>query len=202
MRKYFIEKKGNWHRLQDLPNESFVCGYCNVSVSSVKGYGLGAQNDGSGQNMGGIYICPNCRGPVFAYQGSRLPNPAFGNKVQHVPQELNELYQEARRCTSHECYTAAVLLCRKMLMNVAVSEGADAGKSFIDYVIYLSNKGYVPPNGKHWVDHIRRKGNEATHEIQAMTKDDAEELITFVEMLLKFIFEFPQKVPQPTTPTL
>jgi hypothetical protein len=45
------------------------------------------------------------------------------------------------------------------------------------------------------VDHIRTKGNEATHEIVLMTKADAEELIAFTEMLLKFVYEFPAKVP-------
>jgi hypothetical protein len=58
----------------------------------------------------------------------------------------------------------------------------------------LALKGYVPPNGKEWVDHIREKGNEATHEIQMMTREDAEDLITFLEMLLKFMYEFPAKM--------
>jgi len=43
------------------------------------------------------------------------------------------------------------------------------------------------------VDHIRTKGNEANHEIRLMGRQDAEELVTFVEMLLKFIYEFPSK---------
>lgn len=42
----------------------------------------------------------------------------------------------------------------------------------------------------------REKGNEATHEIVAMTKDDAVELVTFTEMLLKLVYEFPSRVPQ------
>jgi hypothetical protein len=65
--------------------------------------------------------------------------------------------------------------------------------------ILVTLNGYVPPNGKGWVDHIRKKGNEATHEILLMSKTDAEELITFVEMLLKFIYEFPSRIP-PATP--
>ncbi len=81
-------------------------------------------------------------------------------------------------------------------MNIAVTQGAEAGKSFISYVEYLANHGYVPPNGKGWVDHIRKKGNEATHEIALMQQSDAEELISFAEMLLKFIYEFPAKIPK------
>lgn len=82
-----------------------------------------------------------------------------------------------------------------MLMNIAVEQGASENLKFIEYVNYLADKGYVPPNGKHWVDHIRKKGNEATHEISLMTEGDAKELLTFVEMLLRFIYEFPQLVP-------
>ena len=80
-------------------------------------------------------------------------------------------------------------------MNIAVSLGSKVGEPFIFYVDYLAANGYVPPNGKGWVDHIRKKGNEATHEILLMKQADAEELISFLEMLLKFIYEFPKKVP-------
>ena len=59
---------------------------------------------------------------------------------------------------------------------------------------FRTRRGYVPPNGQGWVDHIWTKGNEANHEIRLMRKTDAEELISFSEMLLKFIYEFPQRV--------
>jgi len=195
--RFFPEGKANWRGLQDLPNAAFTCGYCNVNVSSVKGYKLGENMDGSGKQIGGIYICPNCGGPVFVTpQRSQFPSPSLGNSVNFVPEDLNKLYEEARRCTGENCYTAAVLLCRKMLMNIAVSQGAKEGLKFIDYVNYLSDNGYIPPNGKHWVDHIRKKGNEATHEIALMKENDAKELIAFIEMLLRFIYEFPNLVPR------
>lgn len=86
-------------------------------------------------------------------------------------------------------------------MNIGVQEGAQEGKTFVHYVDFLANKGYIPPNGKAWVDHIRKKGNEATHEISVMGGTDAAELLTFTEMLLKFIYEFPNSVSlPPTTP--
>jgi len=94
-------------------------------------------------------------------------------------------------------FTSAVLTCRKLLMHIAVERGAEEGKSFHQYVEYLAQKGYVPPDGKGWVDLIRTKGNEANHEISIMSKSEAEELITFLEMLLKFIYEFPARVPPP-----
>ena len=120
---------------------------------------------------------------------------APGNEVAHLPKDIEALYLEARRSAGVGANTAAVLACRKLLMNIAVAQGAKAGESFVSYVEFLASAGYVPPNGRAWVDHIRSKGNEATHEIQVMAPEDASELIAFAEMLLKFVFEFPAKVP-------
>ena len=80
-------------------------------------------------------------------------------------------------------------------MNIGVEKGGKEGESFFYYVDHLASQGYVPPNGRGWVDHIRKKGNEATHEIVLMSRDDANDLIVFLEMLLKLIYEFPSKVP-------
>lgn len=199
MTEFFKEGSAAWYQPHNLPNTKYVCGFCNTSVSSIKGYKLGLHGDGSGAQLGAVYICPNCGGPSFFNPvGRRYPTPALGNSVQHVPPNLTFLYEEARRCSSQNCFTGAVLLCRKMLMNIAVQQGASEGLKFIDYVNFISDKGFVPPNGKHWVDHIRKKGNEATHEIAIMVEQDAKELISFVEMLLRFIYEFPSMVPTPS----
>jgi hypothetical protein len=121
---------------------------------------------------------------------------AYGNTVEHLPSDIASLYAEARNCLSVAAPTASVLACRKLLMNVAVSQGADEGKNFTEYVTYLSDKGYVPPNASGWVDHIRKKGNEATHKIPQVSQADAQDLITFLEMILKLVFEFPNRVPK------
>ena len=87
-------------------------------------------------------------------------------------------------------YTSAVMLCRKLLMHIAVDKGADTEKRFLDYVNWLDEENYIPPNGKDWVDFIRKKGNDINHKIQIMKKADAEKLIVFVGMLMKFAYEF------------
>jgi hypothetical protein len=79
-------------------------------------------------------------------------------------------------------------------MHVAVQEGAQKNRSFMDYVDYLVDNNYVPPGSKGWIDYIRKKGNEANHEIVIMSKDEAFELLSFVEMLLKFVYEFPARI--------
>jgi hypothetical protein len=179
-----------WNYAQQLVSRIFVCGNCGMRIASQIGFYSDSRNF--------IYICPHCDGPThFDRNDRQYPDVAPGNEVGHLPPNVSELYREARNSVAAGAYTGSVLLCRKLLMNIGVSQGAGEGESFIYYVNYLSDKGFVPPNGKGWVDHIRKKGNEATHEIAIMKKEDCIELISFAEMLMKFIYEFPNNVPQP-----
>ena len=179
-----------WGSVSQGLSVRFVCGFCNTVVAPTAGW-----NHSNGFNW--IRICTHCRHPTYSNGGKQVPGVAFGNPVQNLPEDVSALYEEARACCAGSSYTAAVLVLRKLLMNIAVQKEASKDLSCINYVEHLSNKGYVPPNGKNWVDHIRKKGNEATHEINLMTKPDAEDLIKFSEMLLKFIYEFPSLIPQP-----
>lgn len=192
---FFNSTQHNYYYLQTLRTVSFNCGYCGDKVSSEKGYKLGEKSDGSGRQVGGIYICPSCQGPTyFTLNNLQIPGGKVGSKVKSVPDSLNQLYEEARNCVVNNCNTAAILLSRKMLMHIAVEVGAEEGLKFIEYVNYLSDKGYIPPNGKTWIDHIRKKGNEANHEIVLMSQQHAIELLFFIEMLLRFIYEFPNAI--------
>ncbi len=178
----------NWSNPAGVKSRPYKCGYCGHEVASSAGYFADSTHY--------VCLCPHCVEPTYFSGEKQIPGVGFGDEVLHLPESVHAIYREARNCVAASCYTAAVLALRKLLMNIAVTQGAATGKPFIEYVEYLADKGFVPPNGKGWVDHIRRKGNEATHEIVLMSKADAEELISFSEMLLKFIYEFPKRVPK------
>jgi hypothetical protein len=182
-----------WSGVQRIHPRQYVCGHCANRVGSNEGWHTANYSP----TVVAVYVCPVCYKPTVFLQESQFPGIAPGQTVANVPSDINALYSEARAAVAANAHTAAVLACRKLLMNVAVSQGASAGQTFVAYVDHLASSGYIPPNGRVWVDHIRKKGNEATHEIQLMTRVDAEELITFSEMLLKFIYEFPSRVPTP-----
>jgi hypothetical protein len=183
-----------WGNVGSIGSREFTCGFCGYLVASDRGYYAGQKIDGLD---GRIFVCPHCSKPTFFLGETPTPGVAPGQDVEHVPKDLHALYDEARRSVSVSAYTASVLASRKMLMNIAVANGGEAGLTFVDYVAFLADKNFVPPNGRGWVDHIRKKGNEATHEIALMSQADAMELIAFVEMLLTFIYEFPARVPKP-----
>jgi len=188
--------KGNWANLPVISVKNFMCGYCDAYVAAGNGFQIV-----NSPVPCIVCICPSCLRPTFFEGASQQPGVSFGGKVEHISSEVDALYTEARKCTSAGAYTAAVLACRKLLMHTAVDKGAEAGKSFLEYVEFLSTKGYITPDARGWVDAIRTKGNEANHEIKMMNQDDARDLLTLVEMLLKIIYEFPGRVPRRATTT-
>jgi hypothetical protein len=186
-----------WQHAQAFVAKDFTCGYCSREVASEKGY---ASTGGPYPHL--VAICPRCNRPTYlSPTGDQVPGPIIGNVVSKLPKDVESLYDEARRSAAHSSFTGAVLLCRKLLMHLAVEKGAKPGESFKSYVDYLAANRWLPPNSEAWVDHVRSKGNEANHEIVHMSKDDATELLSFLEMLLKFMYEFPARVaPKATTP--
>lgn len=114
-------------------------------MGSDRGYYSQAALDGQ---QAKIYICPHCARPSFFHAGTKLPDVAPGNEVADVPEDVHSLYNEARKCVASSCYTAAVLACRKLLMNIAVTEGTANGLKFIEYIDYLADNGFVPQKGK------------------------------------------------------
>lgn len=182
-----------WRNTSDLEKAGWTCGYCGREVGGNVGFRRDVSDGKS------IYICPRCENPTaFIPDGwgviRQYPGAIHGNEVEHLPDSVSAIYDEVRRCIQYSAYTAAVLAMRKLLMHVAVEQGAKEGMSFIEYIDYLDENHWIPPNGRDWADAIRRGGNEATHEIVVATEGDAKQLLDFAEMLLKFVYEFPAKL--------
>ncbi len=188
----------NWQHIQTQSSRSYTCGYCGNPLASEKGYF--AQRSDTGHPSVWIYICHHCLKPTyFDIDGIQTPGARLGGDVTGInEQNVADLYDEARDSYSVNAFTSTVLCCRKLLMHIAVSKGAQPNLKFIEYVEYLSQNNYIPPDAKDWVDHIRSKSNEANHEIVIMKEEDAKDLISFIEMLLKIIYEFPANIKKKT----
>ena len=184
----------SWSNPNAIGSREYTCGFCGSLLVSNQGW------SGSSIPMKTecfIYICHLCGGPTLIDPARKLqiPGVAFGHAVHDIPDEsVRQLYEEARNATGAGSHTAAVLCCRKLLMHVAVSKGAEEEKSFLYYLKYLADNHYFPPDAKEWVDHIRGKSNEADYEIVIAPPEEAEELLSFIEMLLKMVYESPATI--------
>lgn len=184
----------NWQNTESRTRR-FVCPHCGVTTASLSAYV--SKNSASTQLDHRILICPECRLPTyFGPDGVQIPGVAFGRAVEHLQPPVEAAYNEARRCMSVAAYTAAVMLCRKILMNVAVHEGADKNEGFKYYVEYLANEHHLPKRLDGCVAHIREIGNEANHEIEATDKETAERVMNFTEIMLTVMYEMPGRLPE------
>jgi len=117
-----------WQKPIQIPAHNYTCGYCGAYVSSEIGLMTPNQN-------GRLFICPQCNGPTFfSAERKQWPGARLGGNVAGLPEEVEAIYGEARDCLSIGAHTAAVMACRKILMNIAVAKGAKEGQQFAAYV--------------------------------------------------------------------
>ncbi len=179
-----------WSGLMELDKTKYTCGFCVSTVGPNRGYVYGRDYfEGFIEIEQTILICPNCNQPTHFRNGEQTPGVMYGNEVENLPEDINRLYNEARLCYSINAFDAVAMISRKIIMNTAVSEGAEENKRFVDYVDYLDEENIIPKNAKKWITKLKDLGNEANHEIQNISKERAQEAIKFLEVMLKNVFE-------------
>jgi hypothetical protein len=191
--RLYVSANATW---QERKPRQFTCAWCGHLVASRFGVDFGLFEDGSGQDRVGcgVRACTNCGYPSFIDgEGEVTPAVPYGEGVANAPEQLSVLYQEARDCISVGANHAAVMVCRKLLMHVAVERGAKENESYRVYVDYLVEQHLVPPETDAWVDEIRQIGNDANHEIFEIDAGQARSAVDFAAMLLKLLYDFPAR---------
>lgn len=185
-----------WANAETVTASDYECGFCSNQVGSNSGYST------MGRNPSIIRICPRCNGPTYfdMTTGSvhQYPGSLPGTFIRNVLHELGALYEEARASAKAGAFTGAVMLCRKIFMNISVREGAKEGLGFKEYVKYLEDNHYFSPKSKDFVIYIKDLGNEANHKIAPKVQTDALASIEFVRALLSHNYELPSRLPTGT----
>ena len=195
-----FKDKVDWVLKDSIQEKNFQCGYCGKSVNSSKGITTIIHNDAfieQHKDIVGVYICPNCNRPTFidnVFSQTQVPLPKIDNNLQNIPLEVMKVYQEALDAYSAEAFTGTTLLCRKLLMHIAVNLGAKEGENFAYYVKFFDEQHFISPRSHGWVDEIRKIGNKANHELDVNTKEEAEKDLIFCEMILKSNYEYPNEI--------
>ena len=168
-----------------------TCGHCNREVAGIIVSEISRTE---------WIACPGCRRGSVRNGNEVIPSPLLGDEVKGLPKLVEDAYSEARMSLSCECYTACELMCRKILMNVAVHKGAPANRQFKEYVDYLKDNRYIPITMEPAIKQVKDNGNESTHEIKAPDKERAKNTLDFTMLLLKNVYEIPERLKQPTLP--
>lgn len=186
------------HSRYDVTDErawvGITCGHCGVLVNAAV---IATTEDG--RSAAAWLRCTNCHRGLVVDGDAIYPSALAGEDVEGLPDDVHAAYEEARRCFSVGGYTACDLVCRKLLMHVAVEKGADEGKKFVQYLDHLESGGFITPAMKGWVDLIREHGNRATHELPPSDRDQAKGTLAFTGQMLRIIYEMEHKAKQFTT---
>jgi len=124
-----------------------------------------------------------------------------------APTEL-AVWSEIRACLGIGAYTSAVMMCRKMLFHLAVSnglhpkDGSGRAPNFTQATKHLEAEGIITTRMRPWVDRIKDIGNEANHELEAINEKDALDVARFTEQLLRLSFEMDALVAAATAPVV
>jgi hypothetical protein len=194
----FEEIKSFWKLYPDVKPQTFECGYCLKQVASSVAFVLGYSRPRAGladefvSENKVVLICPSCQGPNYFDVDKQFPSPAplFGSDVDKLPIDVAAVYSEMRKCHAAGCFTAVVLLSRKLIMHIAVDAEAKERDNFAEYVNFLERKGLISPKTKKRADKIRELSNEANHQIVIREQEDAELCIDFLAMVLKNNYEY------------
>lgn len=189
-----VVENHNWQSQQAIKPYKYTCSYCGREVGSAMGW-----YDASDANTFSIHVCPICTKPTFKFGEEQIPNVKFGGIVENLPENVSQAYEEVRSCYQANAFAATVLMCRRILMFVSVEKGGDRSWSFVKHIEYLDQEGYLFKNSKDWIDEIRNMGNDATHSLTTFPPEQAKEAITFTEMLLRMVYEFPGKLKKTAT---
>ncbi|MCZ2261743.1 DUF4145 domain-containing protein [Isoptericola sp. QY 916] len=139
--------------------------------------------------------CMSCRQGSVANRGELAPGSTPLGTVGGLPEDIESAWNEVRNCHANGAHTSSVLMCRKILLHVAVERGLPAkdgngrAPSFEQAVRHLQDKGLISSEMQPWVDQIRKSGNGATHDLTAIEKDMATMIGTFTYLLLQVAYE-------------
>jgi hypothetical protein len=110
---------------------------------------------------------------------------------EHVPQNITSFYSQAMDNLDRKNYDAAGTMFRKSL-DIALKHLDPSGKGTLQQRIdKLPAAVAITPAMKEWAHQIRELGNDAAHEEDPFTEDEATTLQAFTELFLTYTFTLP-----------
>lgn len=164
---------------------SMVCRHCNQGVVVIEEEWIGDQPSRLGLSRGGEV---NFRGIHWW----PLPQSKLSNDI---PAEVSNIYYEAVITYYAKAPRATAVMLRRTVEAIVVNLGETKG-SLAQRLQNLSDKNILQSSLSDWAKEVRLIGNQGAHYDPAneVTMEDATQLLTFVQELMKYIYELPAEL--------
>lgn len=117
------------------------------------------------------------------------------NLSADIPTEIQKILQEAKITFSAQCFRASSVMSRRTLEAITVDKGESEG-ILAKRIKNLISKGILDKNLGDWATEIRLIGNSGADfdPIDDVEKEDANQIILFIEELIKYIYVMPAQI--------
>jgi hypothetical protein len=123
------------------------------------------------------------------------PSSATHSVPDDVPANVLMIYSQALLCMRQDAWDSAGMTFRKTIdVSTKGLEPQLSSKPLAARIDALHISGRLTDDLKAWAHEIRLDGNEATHEEDPFTQDQAESLMQFSDAYLKYIYTLPALV--------
>jgi hypothetical protein len=126
-----------------------------------------------------------------------LPHPRPSQAPDHLPEPLPNFFLQAENALKRGYWDASGAMSRKtldvatkLLMKDAEKQVGNLGPR----IDTLAARGKLTEDLRQWAHHVRLEGNDAAHDEDPFTKDEAEELLDFTELFLTYVFSLPGRM--------
>jgi len=122
---------------------------------------------------------------VYPCEGES-PNP-------ELPERLQSVLGEARRCYQAKAYTGTAILCRRAIETLCVEKGIRE-RNLASSLAKMQELNLIDGSLIDWADGLRLAGNRAAHDVEAeVLWEDARDLIEFTQALLEYVVVFRER---------
>jgi hypothetical protein len=123
------------------------------------------------------------------------PETEAASAPDHVPDALSNFYRQGIRALTAESWDAAGMMFRKVL-DVATKglHPQSAKKPLMKRIDEMRSNGALTQDLAEWAHEIRSEGNDAAHEEEPFTEEDARSLKDFCEYFLVYTYTLPKRI--------
>jgi hypothetical protein len=169
---------------------TFICGNCQAGLMV-----LFARAQASNYNSPGN--CPRDPSQEGFLLIERYPEPKPSKAPDHVPDGIAVYFIEASDGLKRAAHTSSGMMSRKV---IDVSTKRQLGKESGKYrdnrnrIDALADSGAITRDLQDWAHHVRLGGNDAAHDDDPFTKEEAEDLLSFTELYLTYVYSLPGRL--------
>jgi len=162
-----------------------VCRHCQQGVVVVEEEWIGDHPSREGIGKGG----------AVSYRGIHWWPLPQSKLSEDVPSDIADIFAEAVTTYYAKAPRATAVMLRRTIESIAVHFGEDHGP-LAQRLQKLADRNILQPSLSEWAKEIRLVGNQGAHfdPAEMVSMDDATQLMSFVQELMKYLFILPAEL--------